>query len=119
MTHHQHSVTRVPLVCIPLLTAILLVVAASRADAQDVGDAGAGRHLAQAWCSTCHAVDPTAERRVDNGVPAFAAIARMPSTTPLSLHAFLQTPHAQMPDMHLSRDEIDDLVGYILSLRRE
>jgi hypothetical protein len=43
----------------------------------------------------------------------------MKSTTPLSLRAFLQTPHERMPDLHLSRDEIDDLTAYILSLRRK
>ena len=41
----------------------------------------------------------------------------MKSTTPLSLRVFLQTPHNRMPDLHLSRTEIDDLIGYILSLR--
>jgi hypothetical protein len=45
------------------------------------------------------------------------AIGEQKSTTALSLRVFLQTPHAQMPDLHLSRDEIDDLAAYILSLR--
>jgi hypothetical protein len=31
----------------------------------------------------------------------------------------LQTPHARMPDLHLTRDEVDDLIAYILSLRRK
>jgi cytochrome c len=119
MTHHQPRTNRRCPVCIPLLTAILLVGATTKVDAQDIGDLGAGRRLAQTWCSSCHAVDPAAKRVVDNGAPAFASIARMPPTTPLSLHAFLQTPHAQMPDLHLSRNEADDLVGYILSLRQE
>jgi hypothetical protein len=43
----------------------------------------------------------------------------MSSTTPLSLRAFLLTPHARMPDLHLSRDEMDDLAAYILGLRRK
>jgi hypothetical protein len=34
-----------------------------------------------------------------------------------SLRAFLQTPHARMPDLHLTREEVDDLASYILSLR--
>jgi mono/diheme cytochrome c family protein len=41
----------------------------------------------------------------------------MKSTTVLSLRAFLQTPHARMPDLHLTRDEIDNIAAYILSLR--
>jgi mono/diheme cytochrome c family protein len=119
MTHHHYGTNRVLLFCTPLLTATLLVAATPKVGAQDIGDVGAGRHLAQTWCASCHVVDPAATRGVDNGAPAFTAIARMPSTTPLSLHAFLQTPHARMPDLHLSRNEIDDLAGYILSLRQE
>jgi hypothetical protein len=49
----------------------------------------------------------------------FVGIASMSSTTPLSLRAFLLTPHARMPDLHLSRDEMDDLAAYILGLRRK
>jgi mono/diheme cytochrome c family protein len=118
MTHHQHSWHRSGLAGIPLLTAILLAAAIPNVAAQDTGDAAAGRKLAQAWCSSCHVVDPTPQRGVDNGAPAFTVIASLPTTTPLALRAFLQTPHAQMPDLHLTRDEIDDLTGYILSLRR-
>jgi mono/diheme cytochrome c family protein len=42
----------------------------------------------------------------------------MKTTTEMGLHAFLQTPHQRMPDLHLSREEIDDVAAYILSLRR-
>ncbi|HME21745.1 MAG TPA: hypothetical protein VKI44_10430, partial [Acetobacteraceae bacterium] len=66
----------------------------------------------------CHLVTASPGGAVSNGAPTFAAIADMKSTTVLSLRAFLQTPHARMPDLNLSRDEIDDLAGYILSLRR-
>jgi mono/diheme cytochrome c family protein len=73
--------------------------------------------LAKTWCSTCHVVTPSAKTGTSTGVPTFAAVAALPSTTPISLRAFLQTPHARMPDLHLSRDETDDLIAYILSLR--
>ena len=118
MTHRHHSRRRTGSADITLIVAIMLAAAMPRAASQDIGDVTAGRRLAQTWCSSCHEVDPVPQRGVDNGVPTFAAIARMPSTTPLSLRAFLLTPHAQMPDLHLSRDEIDDLTGYVLSLRR-
>jgi mono/diheme cytochrome c family protein len=88
-----------------------------QAAAQEIGDVAAGRQLAETWCSTCHLIGPDAANATSNGVPPFAAIARMKSTTVLSLRAFLQTPHARMPDLHLTRDEVDDLAGYILSLR--
>lgn len=103
------------LVATPLLAALM----APTALAQDIGDATTGDKLAETWCSNCHVVVPTARRGSSNGAPTFSAIARMTSTPPLSLRAFLQTPHNRMPDLQLSRNEIDDLIAYILSLGRK
>jgi mono/diheme cytochrome c family protein len=100
------------------LGTILLTTWAQQVAAQN-GDIAAGQKLAETWCSSCHVVGPAPDRGTSNGAPTFSAIAQMPSTTPLSLRAFLQTPHAQMPDLHLSRDEIDDVGAYILSLRHK
>ncbi|MCW3475394.1 c-type cytochrome [Limobrevibacterium gyesilva] len=99
-----------------LLSAILLTAFARPSACQETGDVAAGRRLAEASCSTCHIIGPTPQR-VGNDVPTFAAIARMPSTTPLALRAFLQTPHSRMPNLILKPGEIDDLIAYILSLR--
>jgi len=101
------------------ILASLLLLLAAPVSAQDIGDAAHGRQLAETWCSSCHIVGPTTARGTSNGAPTFAAVASMSSTTAMSLHAFLMTPHANMPDLHLSRDEIDDVSAYILSLRRK
>jgi mono/diheme cytochrome c family protein len=85
----------------------------------EAGDPAEGQRLAQTWCSNCHLVDPQGQSRASDATPSFAAIARMPSTTPLSLHAFLVTPHPPMPDFRLSRTQIEDLTAYILTLRRK
>jgi cytochrome c len=50
--------------------------------------------------------------------PDFAAIANQPSTTALSLMVFLQTSHKSMPNLVIAPGEADDLVNYILSLKR-
>ena len=50
--------------------------------------------------------------------PPLAAVAQMHSTTSLSLHAFLLTPHPSMPNYRLAPKEVDDVVAYILSLRQ-
>jgi mono/diheme cytochrome c family protein len=76
-----------------------------------------GQRIAERWCSNCHVVSPSQTRAPADAVPSFAAIARMPSTTQMSLKAFLASPHPPMPDLKLSRGEIDDLSKYILSLR--
>jgi mono/diheme cytochrome c family protein len=97
---------------------ILCLVAATPALAQQFpGDPAAGRALASRNCSSCHLVTERQAGPAADGVPSFASIARMPSTTELSLRAFLRTPHPPMPDLALSRRETDDIVSYILDLR--
>jgi mono/diheme cytochrome c family protein len=83
----------------------------------DLGDAVEGHRLAEVWCTNCHIVDRATSIGTSTGAPPFAAVARMRAVTPLSLRVFLQSPHERMPDLHLSRAEMDDLITYILSLR--
>jgi mono/diheme cytochrome c family protein len=101
-----------------ILAAILIGIPSHRALGQDDGDPAAGRALARRWCDTCHVVDQQQQRGTSTGAPTFAAIADMKSATPMALRVFLQTPHGRMPDLHLTRDEIDDVVAYIVSLKR-
>jgi len=96
---------------------LMLVAIATPALAQDVGDARAGRQLAETWCANCHRIAPTGPGPATDAAPAFAAIAAMPSTTPLALRAFLQTPHRNMPNFQLSGEQTDNLIAYIMSLR--
>ena len=85
--------------------------------AQDTpGDAAAGRHLAETLCADCHQIDfqqPKAAARA----PGFVQIAKMPSTTGLALNVFLKTSHDVMPNYILSRQDSDDIVAFILSLK--
>ena len=117
MSNRKHTVCLTRLAVTALFCAGLLAYGSARA--QEVGDAAEGHKLAESWCSSCHVIGPTQQQGVSNGAPTFAAIARMKSTTTLSLYAFLQTPHDRMPDLHLSRDDIDNISAYILSLRHK
>jgi mono/diheme cytochrome c family protein len=49
----------------------------------------------------------------------FAEVAKLPSTTALSLRVFLQTSHKNMPNFTLNRTEADDVIAYILSRKRK
>jgi mono/diheme cytochrome c family protein len=99
-----------------LMAALLL--AAPPAFAQtSYGDPQAGLKVALRDCAACHIVAGRQAGPAPVGVPPFATIARMPSTTALSLRAYLQTPHPPMPDLALTRTEMEDVVSYILSLR--
>jgi cytochrome c len=82
-------------------------------------EAEGGHQLAQAWCTSCHAVEPGQIAGPYADVPSFAAVARMPSTTASSLNAFLSTPHGDMPDIKFTDKQRADVVTYILSLREK
>ena len=59
------------------------------------GRVEAGRNLAIQWCTGCHAVEPNT---VGSFGADFAEIAKLPSTTALSLKVFLRTSHRSMPN---------------------
>lgn len=101
-----------------IIAAVALALVALPAGAQESGDRLAGHELAVRWCSSCHVVDPGQQRQGSDEVPTFAAIAAMKSTTAASLTVFLATPHGQMPDYTLSREDIANVSAYILSLRK-
>ena len=103
-----------------LVLALLLFLRlhGAAAQAQDIaGDVAAGRRLADAWCSECHAL--VSGTTAGKAGPDLTAIADMPSTTALSLRVFLQSSHPNMPNLILGRAETDDLIAYILSLKRK
>jgi len=103
------------------LATALIVLAGSALPAlaqTEPGDPAAGRRLAETWCANCHRIASQGPGPVGDAAPAFAAVAAMPSTTRMALAAFLQTPHPSMPNYQLSREEMDDVIAYLLSLRR-
>jgi hypothetical protein len=51
--------------------------------------------------------------------PSFQSIADLPSTTGISLNAFLHSNHNNMPDFIVSSADSNDLIVYILSLQRK
>jgi mono/diheme cytochrome c family protein len=82
------------------------------------GDPQAGAEVARGICASCHVVAD--DQMIDPGVgPSFFEVAEHPGTTALSLRAFLQTPHATMPNLMLTPQETDDLISYLLMLKGE
>src|SRR5512134_2602322 len=86
----------------------LLVVALHRAGGQtmprDISPVARGQSLVQAWCLSCHGVGAGSGSGFDLD---FAAIARMPSTTELSLRVFLQSSHRNMPNIIVKGQDLD------------
>jgi len=91
---------------------IISVVAAHPANA----DITKGGQLAGQWCVNCHMIDSKRADALPQGPPSFPAIARSGKSAE-QLRTFLSHPHGAMPDLALTREEIDDLVGYIETLR--
>ncbi len=94
-----------------------VAVTAASAQAPSAGDPQAGRAYALRNCTSCHMVSSRQSPPV-RVAPSFQAIADMRSTTEISLHAFLSTPHPKMPNFILSRSDAEDVIAYILSLRK-
>ncbi|MGB8276743.1 MAG: c-type cytochrome [Methylovirgula sp.] len=97
----------------PIIFLVLMALPASAFAA----DAAKGEIIAKRWCATCHQVSPD-QKPVNSDVPSFVSISRQKKLTSKVLTDFLSTPHPKMPDMHLSRSEIADVVAYIESLGR-
>jgi cytochrome c len=95
-----------------VFAAVLLVALLPRARA----DPARGMALADRWCAACHVVGAGRGESVPQGPPTFRQVARSGLTAD-QLRAFLSHPHGAMPDLSLTRAEIDDLIGYIATLR--
>jgi mono/diheme cytochrome c family protein len=78
-------------------------------------DAAKGAQLAGQWCANCHVIGGSAAATLQQGPPSFTAIGR--DLTPDQLTTFLSHPHPPMPDVSLTRSEIDDLIAYIRTFR--
>jgi len=77
------------------------------------GDAARGQVLATKWCANCHLLDAVIG---SDSVPSLQAIAAGPRGLPAPLRVFLTQPHAPMPPLQLSNQEIEDLIVFIQSL---
>jgi mono/diheme cytochrome c family protein len=116
MEHGNTSERRRAVCAFALSIAILMPIAAATA-AGDVGDPEAGHRLAAAWCSNCHAIED-GKIATSTGAPSFRSVAANHAMTPMALRAFLRTSHNRMPDLHLSNDQMDDLISYVLTRHR-
>jgi mono/diheme cytochrome c family protein len=99
-------------------TVLALALALIAAPAMAAGaDPTTGEKIAKTECASCHAIGPSAEAKSsDPKAPRFVDVAKMPSTTELSLKVFLRSSHRNMPNFILGREEVDSLASYILGL---
>jgi mono/diheme cytochrome c family protein len=96
---------------------ILLILSAATVQAQQIGDPGKGAGLARDTCSRCHAIARGEPLSPNLRAPTFVQLASAPGMTGAALMVALTTPHAGMPMFMLSRDEREDIIAYIFSLK--
>ena len=101
---------------VPTLLIVALLIAPVSALGQPLaGNPLKGRQTATAICAPCHQTDG---KRPDGVAPSFLDVANMTSTTALSLRVFLRTSHNEMPNLIISEADTDDLIAYILALKK-
>jgi mono/diheme cytochrome c family protein len=93
------------------------VLTAFAALAQTVNPAD-GRRLALSVCANCHVVPESRRESAMDAAPTFAAIANDPAMTDERLRHFLNQPHSQMPPIVIAREEIEDVIAYLRTIRR-
>lgn len=102
---------------LPLAGGIVAVLLAFPAGTgAQAADAAAGRRLAERWCTACHVVENRSGGT--DAVPTLSSIARDPGRGPDWVRRWLSAPHPPMPDLNLSRNEIDDITAYLQTLPR-
>ena len=95
--------------------ALALIILPSLAQAQDLDQ---GHAIAERWCANCHVVDRVQREGQASGLPSFVAVANRPGVSRESLRAAMTAEHGRMPNFSLTTREMNDLSGYILSLRK-
>jgi mono/diheme cytochrome c family protein len=96
-----------------VLAAAIVVPHAAVSPARAQGDTATGAAIAQTWCAHCHAVE--SGRSALDAAPPFASIAN--ERTDGEIRAFLARPHGLMPNIQLSRRQIEDVTAYFATLR--
>ena len=98
--------------------ALAAIMAAALTTAAAAADVKEGSKLARQWCANCHLVGGEQTAGGDTA-PTFASIAETAAERTDDLKAWLADPHPPMPNLNLTRSEIDDLLAYIESLNTE
>src|SRR4051812_33080131 len=96
--------------------ALVGVLAPGAAIGEARADPARGLALAERWCAQCHGIRPN-QASPGQGAPSFSQIAAEPSATEMSVRVFLRTPHPTMPNLTFEPGELDDVIGYILSMK--
>jgi mono/diheme cytochrome c family protein len=94
------------------------LMAANCAAAQEMGDAEAGFRYADQVCGECHAVRAGESKSPHTQAPSFEIVADTSGMTGMALRVWFRTAHRSMPSLVLSKENTDNVIAYILTLKK-
>lgn len=94
--------------------AVMLVLATGAARAEDPKE---GRRIAKLWCSDCHVV--ANERPEGRDAPAFKDIAQQIPMSESYMDTWLKNPRRPMHRFRLTPKMVEDIVGYLKTLKEK
>ena len=86
------------------------------AEVQQTGDPEAGAAYAKNVCAQCHTIKG-AEPSPEPTAPPFKVVANTPGMTATALAVWLTTSHPTMPNIVLERQDLDNVIAFILTLK--
>jgi len=96
-----------------------LTLTVGNLQAQEVGNPDRGLKIARAVCAECHLIDKVPGEQSPNLIaPTFGHIANTPGMNSTALTAALRTSHESMPNIIIKGSDLDDVIAYVLSLRK-
>jgi cytochrome c2 len=111
---------RQAIACLSILSFLLVsgtLSTSSMAEEVRRPSAESGLELAQKFCKACHIVAADGSQTAPVGPPSFPSIANKRGQTADRIVGALVAPHPPMPDMHLTNDEMQDIIAYLDTLR--
>lgn len=102
-----------------IVLTLVALCAHGAAQAENPGNAAEGLAYARAHCAECHGVETSSEDFSPNAdAPDFSVVANTPGMTERALVVWLQTSHPTMPDLIIPPEARDNLVAYIMTLKK-
>ena len=95
----------------------LLAVLATTASADEMGDARAGLAFALRNCAECHDVTSHNLNTPKSMAPNFYVTANRKGMSRMALLVWLQSNHPTMPNFILRKQDMANVVAYIVSLK--
>jgi mono/diheme cytochrome c family protein len=117
MPEQMKPAGRAVVLALAMLVCTTLAVPAQEPPLPAEPSAEKGLALAQRLCSSCHLVEGGQTTAMPAGIPSLRGIANLAGQTGQRISNVLIQPHAPMPDLRLTNEEIQHILAYLETLR--